>query len=186
MTSTSFRQALHSVWWAWALLAWTLTMVFVPWMNGLLYAHIMSAIIWTGTDLFLGLMLGPALNKLTPQERLPFIRHLFPRNLTMMPIIAISTVTSGYFVALREHLFTVWPLPLILAAILVGVMTINGFGIILPTNYTILQLTRHEGPPPSTLGAKMARFRYAVVLETTLQFAVIICMVWLAQLPSIH
>jgi hypothetical protein len=183
MQRIQWRQVIFSVWWAWALLGWTVLMIFLPWMSGLLYAHIMSAIIWTGSDLFLGLMLGPALNQLAPAARVPFIRHLFPRNIWMMPVIAASTITSGYFVALREHFFENLPLSLIFAGILVIVMSINGFGIILPTNYAILKFSEHPGPLPPELSTKMARFRYAVVAETILQFAVIICMVWLAQLP---
>lgn len=183
MPKISWRRVIFSVWWAWALLAWTVVMILVPWLNGLLFAHIMSAIIWTGSDLFLGLMLGPALNQLPPPARIPFIRHLFPRNIWMMPVIAASTITSGYYVALREHLMAARPLPLIIAAILVGVMSVNGFGIILPTNYAILRLTDRPRAMSPALSAKMARFRYAVVAETVLQFSVIICMVWLAQLP---
>ncbi len=183
MPKISWRRVIFSVWWAWALLAWTVVMILVPWMSGLLFAHIMSAIIWTGSDLFLGLMLGPALNQLPPPARVPFIRHLFPRNLWMMPVIASSTITSGYYVALRENLIAARPLPLIIAVILVGIMSLNGFGIILPTNYAILMLTDHPGPMSPALSAKLARFRYAVVAETVLQFSVIICMVWLAQLP---
>lgn len=183
MQPIQWRRALLSVWWAWALFAWTLLMTLIPWMGGLLFAHIMSAIIWTGTDLFLGLMLGPALNKIPAQDRIPFVRHLFPRNLWMMPIIAASTLTSGYFIALREHLFTSFPLPLILAGIFVAAMTVNGFGIILPTNYVILKMSEQPGPPPANFARKMTRFRYAVNAETFLQLGTIICMVWLAQLP---
>jgi uncharacterized membrane protein len=35
----------------------------------LVYVHVMAGVLWTGTDLFIGLVLGPVGGGLDPQER---------------------------------------------------------------------------------------------------------------------
>jgi hypothetical protein len=35
----------------------------------LVYVHVMAGVLWTGTDLFIGLVLGPVVGGLDPQER---------------------------------------------------------------------------------------------------------------------
>src|SRR5450759_1296905 len=45
------------------------------------YTHVLSGVLWTGADLFLGFILGPVMRRLNPLQRKAVITYLVPRTL---------------------------------------------------------------------------------------------------------
>ncbi|MEK7353731.1 MAG: hypothetical protein AABZ77_04415, partial [Chloroflexota bacterium] len=65
------------------------------------YVHVMAGALWTGIDLFMGLILGPVLGGVSPGERANVFKRLTPKMTFFMPVIAAVTTTAGINIAQR-------------------------------------------------------------------------------------
>ena len=109
------------------------------------YVHIMTGALWTGIDLFMGLVLGPIMGGLKPKEKAAVFKRLIPRMTFLMPVLAGVTATTGFYLAGRMG----YPLssPKIIAALTItALLTIQGFGILLPNEIRIFQQILSEKP----------------------------------------
>jgi hypothetical protein len=147
------------------------------------YVHVFSAILWTGTDIFMGFVLGPILRRLDLPTRRTVLVRLMPRMLVFMPAVSIVTTTAGWYLAEWLGLFQlpppqVWWLWGALA--IVGVMTVQGLGILLPTNLRVYFEMCRPQPDGERIGRLMRRYTVVVAVQGILQFATIFIMAHLA------
>src|SRR5215468_5691081 len=63
------------------------------------FVHVISGVLWTGIDLFMGFVMGPILRHVAPQARREIIIRLVPKTLFLMPTLSIITGTAGWFLA---------------------------------------------------------------------------------------
>lgn len=63
------------------------------------YIHVFTAILWTGTDIFMAFLLGPVLRNVSLATRKEVISWLMPKMVFFMPTVATVTTTAGYFLA---------------------------------------------------------------------------------------
>jgi hypothetical protein len=63
--------------------------------RALTYVHVMAGILWTGTDLFFGLVLGPVLGGLDTETRADFFATFTPKMTFLMPVLATVTIAAG-------------------------------------------------------------------------------------------
>jgi hypothetical protein len=147
------------------------------------FVHVLFAILWTGTDLFMGFVFGPVQRQVDFSARRAFVTRLMPRMLFYMPTVAIVTSTSGWFLA-QQMGFLALPFPqrwwLVAAGVLVLVMTIQGFGILLPTNLRVYFEMRKPQPDGAQIGRWMHRYVRVVAIQGVLQLATILVMARLA------
>lgn len=104
------------------------------------YVHVFTAILWTGTDIFMAFLLGPVLRNVGLSTRKEIISWLMPKMVFYMPTVAAVTTTAGYFLASKVGLITLQPPVVYWVAtvlIIVSAMFIMGLGILLPTNLRI-------------------------------------------------
>ena len=124
------------------------------------YVHIMTGALWTGIDLFMGFVIGPVLGGMDPRERAAVLRRLIPRMTFLMPVLAAVTTTSGIQLAQRLGIFSLSD-PWILAAAVIGaILTIQGFGFLLPNEVRIFRQLLSAAPDVqkiSRLGMTNAR-----------------------------
>jgi hypothetical protein len=143
------------------------------------YVHVFSAILWTGTDIFMGFVLGPILRRLDLPARRAVLVRLMPRMLVFMPTVSIITTTAGWYLAEWLGLFQLPP-PQIWwlwgALAIVGVMTVQGLGILLPTNLRVYFEMRRPQPDGERLGRLMRRYTAVVAVQGILQVATIFIM----------
>lgn len=117
------------------------------WLN---FSHVMSGVLWTGTDIFMGFFVGPIMRKLDPQQRRAFINWLTPKTMLYLPILAATTGTAGWTMANRLGMMMPQSpdRPWILLALgVIAVLTLQGFGILLPNSirtYRELQKSRPD------------------------------------------
>jgi hypothetical protein len=101
------------------------------------YLHVLTGGTWTGIDLFMGIVMGRILKGLEPQARTLVIKKLVPLMLFLMPALATVAITSGINLASKLGMLT-FASPVILAAVvIVIILSIQGFGIIMPTEIRI-------------------------------------------------
>jgi hypothetical protein len=95
----------------------------------LTYVHVMAGVLWTGIDLFMGLVLGPVVGGLDPEERGSFFANFTPKMTFLMPVLALVTITGGIVLASRIRTvphFEAW-LALMTAATSIPVVLLVGY-----------------------------------------------------------
>src|SRR5258708_12366343 len=73
------------------------------------WVHVLSGVLWTGADLFMGFILGPVLRSLQPQVRTAVIAYLTPRTLLYFPVVSLTAGTAGWALAARLGYNTPFP-----------------------------------------------------------------------------
>jgi len=150
------------------------------------FVHVMAGLLWTGTDLFMGFVIGPVMRRLDPAARRGFILRLMPRMLFLMPTLAIVTGTAGYFLAQRLG-FLAMPFPArwwIIAALgLLGLLTVQGLGVLLPTNLLVFLELRKPDPDGGKIARRMRRYVFVVAQQGVMQVAMIVVMARLVTGP---
>ena len=102
------------------------------------YVHIMTGMLWTGIDLFMGAVMGPVLGGMEPKDRANVFKRLIPRMTFLMPVLSAVATISGIQLAQRIgwSLFDPW---VFTALIITGILTIQGFGLLLPNEIRIFK-----------------------------------------------
>jgi hypothetical protein len=141
----------------WVALAFVVLAVVVAADNrwALNFVHVMCGVLWTGTDLFMGFMIGPIMRRLPPEARRAIILRLMPKMLFLMPTLAIITGTAGWFHARQLGLLDLpWPQYgwVMAALVIVTILTVQGFGVLLPTNLIVYLEMRKPVPNGPRIG----------------------------------
>ena len=143
------------------------------------FVHVLTGLMWTGIDLFMGFVIGPILRRLDPTVRRAFIMRLMPRMLFIMPTLAAAASTTGWFLAV-ERGFIELPFPelwwVIVALAIVTILTIQGFAILLPTNIRVYLELRSDAPDMTKIGRLMRIYIFVVASQGLMQIAIIIVM----------
>lgn len=170
---------LHYFWYVTAALVvmiaaiWSRNIWFLNWV------HVMSGVLWTGIDLFMGFVLGPIIRRVDVSVRKHILLRLVPRTLFLMPTLAIITGTAGWYLAVDLG-FTDLPWPQIAwlygALGLIAIMTVQGLGYLLPTELRVCFELQKPSPDHARIARLMEKFFYVVALQGAMQVAMIIVM----------
>lgn len=143
------------------------------------WVHVMSGTLWTGTDLFMGFVVGPVLRHLSLPTRRAVIAGIIPRTLILMPTLSIITSTAGWFLAVRMGFLNVdypefwW---VIAALAIVAMLTVQGIGILLPTNVRLYFEISKTEPDTAKIGRWMRTYVRVVAMQGAMQVAIIVVM----------
>jgi hypothetical protein len=143
------------------------------------FVHVMTGLMWTGIDIFMGFVIGPILRSCDLATRRAFITRLMPKMLFLMPTLAAVTGTAGWFLAKDMGFLDVsypqfyWVLA---ALILIALLTVQGFGILLPTNLRVCLEMQRPAPDVAKIGGWMRRYVRTVALQGLMQVAIIVVM----------
>lgn len=147
------------------------------------WVHVMSGVLWTGIDLFMGFVIGPIIRSVSIPVRKEIIIRLTPVTLFLMPVLSVLTSTAGWFLAVQLGL-TQLPWPefgwIAAALVLVTLMTIQGLGYLLPTSVRVCLELRKPAPDGPKISRMMSRFYYVVASQGVMQIAIIVVMAKLA------
>ena len=143
------------------------------------FVHVMSGVLWTGIDLFMGFVIGPILRRVDVSVRREIIIRLVPKTLFLMPSLSIITGTTGWYLA-KDLGFLDLPWPqfgwVVAALTLVVLMTIQGTGYLLPTNLRVCLELRRPDPDFPKIGRLMRSFFFAVAAQGIMQVLTIVIM----------
>ena len=132
------------------------------------YIHVFTAILWTGTDIFMAFLLGPVLRNVSLSTRKEVIFWLMPKMVFYMPTVVAVTTTAGYFLASKMGLITLNP-PVVywisVVLVIVSIMFIQGLGILLPTNLRIYFEMRKNKPDISRIQRLMRMYVKVVAIQ---------------------
>jgi len=143
------------------------------------FIHVMSGVLWTGIDLFMGFVVGPILRTAPFPARRAIVLRLMPKTLFLLPTLSILTTTAGWYHARMLGLLDL-PYPawwwVFAALAIVTVLTVQGFAILLPANLLVYFELRKPTPDGGRIGRLMRRYVYAVAFQGVMQVAIIVVM----------
>jgi hypothetical protein len=143
------------------------------------FFHVITGLLWTGIDLFMGFIIGPILRHLDLPARRAVVTRLSPRLLFLMPTLATMATVAGIELAERGGYFDLpWPaFGWVLASlIVVAVLTVQGFGVLTPINVIVFLEIRKPEPDMSRASRLMRIYFRTVASQGLMQVAVILIM----------
>lgn len=153
------------------------------WMWALMFCHVAGGALWTGIDLFVGLIVGPILGRLPIPARAEFSARFMPKMVLLMPTLVVMTLAAGFQVALKlgnldpsspNH---AW---LVVSFCVVGIMAVIALGVLEPANIAVLFEMRKEQPNGLVIEKLMKRFVYTAGITGLMQVATLIIMTRIA------
>jgi len=143
------------------------------------FTHVLAGLLWTGIDLFMGFVIGPVLRRLPLAGRRAIVCRLMPKMLFLMPTLSIVTGTTGYVLAARMGFLDLaypafgWVMA---ALVIIAVLTVQGLGILLPTNLLVYFEIRKPTPNTAIIDRLMRGYVRVVALQGIFQIAIIAVM----------
>ena len=149
------------------------------WLWALTFCHVVGGALWTAIDLFVGLVVGPILGRLSVPARAEFTARFMPKMVLLMPTLVLMTLAAGFQLALKEGNLApgspnhAW---LIASYCVVGVMAVIALGVLEPANITVLVEMRKQRPDGQVIASLMRRFIYTAGITGLMQVATLIIM----------
>ncbi len=148
------------------------------------FYHVAGGGLWTGIDLFLGLVLGPIMGAMGAQARMEFSSRVMPKLLLIMPTLVTMTLGSGFQLARQVgNLAPGYPNRtwLIASYAVVGVMATIALGLLEPANLAVLFEMRKPNPNAARIARLMKVFIYTAGITGLMQIATLVIMTKLAS-----
>jgi len=169
----------RDLWWVGAALAVMVAAILSESAWFLNFVHVFAGVLWTGIDLFMGFVIGPILRHLDLPSRRAITLRMMPRMLFLMPTLAVVTGTAGWYLADQfGYLSQPWPQKgwVVAALVIVAILTVQGLGVLLPTNVRVCLELQQAAPDLEKIGRWMRRYVRAVAFQGAMQVAIIVIM----------
>ncbi|HVC84381.1 MAG TPA: hypothetical protein VNC12_03930 [Solirubrobacteraceae bacterium] len=148
------------------------------------FFHVAGGGLWTGIDLFVGLVLGPILGSMSIPARLELSSRMMPKLLLIVPTLVTMTLGSGFQLARQlGNLASNYPHHswLVASYVVVGVMAVIALGLLEPANLAVLFELRKPNPDTARIGRLMKVFIYTAGITGLMQIATLVIMTKLAS-----
>lgn len=149
------------------------------WEWALVFCHVVGGALWTGIDLFVGLVLGPILGRLSIPSRAEFSAKFMPMMAIIMPTVVTMTLASGFQIARKLGNLNAsspnhaW---LIVSFCVVGVLAVVALGVLEPANIAAIFEMNKPVPNGETIARLMRRFIYTAGVTGVMQVATFVIM----------
>jgi hypothetical protein len=146
------------------------------------FLHVFGGALWISTDLLMGFVIGPIMNRLDIPARMVFAKNLMTKMLLIMPTAVICTVAAGWQLALIDGFFGYAPRHawVLASLIVVAILSILAYTFLEPANIIVLLELRKPEPNGLLISRMMKRFLYTAGVLGVLQLSIVIIMVRLA------
>ena len=150
----------------------------------LTFLHVAGGAAWTIIDLFLGLILGPIIGRMSVPARIEFTTKLMPKMVLIMPTVVTLTLAAGWQLGVQTgNVFSHSPNHswVVASYIVVGVMAVLALGLLEPANIAVLFELKKRRPNPAVIEHLMKRFIYCAGVLGVMQIATLVIMTKLAS-----
>jgi hypothetical protein len=143
------------------------------------FLHVVFGAAWTVIDLFLGLVLGPIIGRLSVPARIEFTTRLMPKMVLIMPTVVTITLAAGWQLGVvlgtvdSSHPSHGW---IVASYIVVGCMAVIALGLLEPANIAVLFELKKPRPNPVVIQRLMKRFIYTAGATGVMQVATFVIM----------
>jgi hypothetical protein len=148
------------------------------------FLHVAAGAAWTIIDLFLGLILGPIIGRMSIPARIEFTTRLMPKMVLIMPTVVTLTLAAGWQLGTKlGTTLSVNPLHgwMVASYIVVGVMAVLALGLLEPANIAVLFELKKPRPNPKVIEHLMKRFIYTAGITGVMQIATFVIMTKIAS-----
>lgn len=167
-----------------ALLVFLILAIARNWLWALTLFHVGGGGLWTGIDLFVGLVIGPILGRLSIPARAEFSARFMPMMVIIMPTVVACTLAAGFQLAVNYgNLYSSSPNHgwIVASFVVVGVMAIIALGLLEPANIAVLFEMKKPVPDGLVIAKLMNRFVYTAGIIGLMQVATLIIMTRIAS-----
>ena len=143
------------------------------------FLHVAGGAAWTIIDLFLGLVLGPIMGRMSIPARVEFTTKLMPKMVVIMPVVVTLTLAAGWQLSTKLGTnLTAFPNHdwVVASMIVVGVMAVIALGLLEPANIAVLIELKKRRPNPEVIERLMKRFVYSAGVLGIMQIATLVIM----------
>src|SRR5689334_7994952 len=146
---------------------------------GLVFCHVVGGGLWTGIDLFVGLVLGPIIGRLSIPARVEFSIKFMPKMALIIPTVVTATLAAGFQLARQDGFLDTshpnhgW---VVASMCVVGVMAVVALAYLEPANIAVLFELRKPQPDGEVIARLMKRFVYTAGITGAMQVATLIIM----------
>ena len=153
------------------------------WLSGSMllldYIHVLLGAIWTGVDVFYGLIFYFVISTMGPEGRSNISIRLIPMSLFFIPAASILTPLAGYILAVKEGIFSIHSEVFIAAIILGTILVAVGFLTIVLSSAIILRDIR-SGRINQEKNSRLLMFgSRGALIQLVFQIAIISVMAYL-------
>ena len=148
------------------------------------FLHVAGGAAWTIIDLFVGLVIGPIIGRMSIPARIEFTTRFMPKMVVIMPIVVTLTLAAGWQLGNKlGFVFTQYPQHgwVVASYIVVGVMAIIALGLLEPANIAVLIELKKPQPNPTVIERLMKRFIYSAGITGVMQIATLVIMTKIAS-----
>jgi hypothetical protein len=148
------------------------------------FFHVAGGGLWTGLDLFLGLVLGPILGRMSIPARIELTKRLMPKMVLIIPTLVTMTLAAGFQLARYNGMLdTSYPRHawVVASFAVVGVMAVIAIGLLEPANIAVLFELRKPQPNGAVIEKLMRRFIFTAAVTGVMQIGTLIIMTRLAS-----
>ena len=162
-----------------AVVVFVIVTIATDWYWGLDFCHVVGGGLWTAIDLFVGLIVGPILGRLSIPARMEFSARFMPKMVVIMPTVVLMTLAAGFQLALDlgnldpaspNH---AW---LVASFVVVGVMSVIALSVLEPANIGVLFELKKPQPDGEVIGRLMRRFVMTAGITGAMQIATLVIM----------
>jgi len=143
------------------------------------FIHVVTGLLWTGIDLFMGFVMGPILRRVDFPARRAVISRLMPKMIFIMSPLGVIAPTAGWFLAVELGYLDL-PFPqmwwFIAALVVTTILGLQGLGVLLPTNIRVYLEMQKDAPDADKIGRLMRRYVRVVAFQGTMQVTIIVIM----------
>jgi hypothetical protein len=143
------------------------------------FIHVVTGLLWTGIDLFMGFVVGPILRRLDIATRRAVISRLMPKMFFIMTPLGIIAPTTGWFLAVElGYLELAFPEMwwFISALVVTTILGLQGLGVLLPTNVRVYLEMQKPAPDAEKIGRLVRRYVRVVAFQGAMQVSIIVIM----------
>lgn len=150
----------------------------------LTFCHVVGGGLWTAIDLFVGLIVGPIMGRLSIPARAEFSARFMPKMVIIMPTVVTMNLAAGFQMARKLGNLTAsspnhaW---LIASFYVVGVMVMIALGVLEPANVAVLHEMNKKVPNGERIHKLMNRFIYTAGIIGIMQIATLVIMTRVAS-----
>jgi hypothetical protein len=146
---------------------------------GLVFCHVVGGGLWTSIDLFVGLVVGPIIGRMSIPARIEFSTRFMPKMLLLIPTVVTMTLAAGFQLARQDGFLDTsnprhgW---IVASFCVVGVMAVIALAYLEPANIAVLFELKKPQPDGAVIERLMKRFIYTAGITGVMQIATLIIM----------
>ena len=147
------------------------------------YVHVLLGALWTGVDIFLGIIFSSVIKTINKSTKVNIARGMIPMTLFFIPTVSIVVPAAGYVLATREDIFS-FTSSIFIAIIIIGIfLVLTGFLTIVPTSWKFSKELSMEKPDEEIISKSMNIISKGAFIQMFFQMAIISLMAYIVVFP---